>query len=156
MPTPQFLPHPIIKINMFRKMNEATEVIIEVITTETNKDMVTVVIMVEIEVMEALMEEIMVTMVDEEEGVDMGIINAINMEEVEIFENTEEADIKDMEVTIKEIKMTIRGEVVTDTEITLEEVMEDRIQIIATTEIDNLKHSLCIILHSYLISFVVI
>ena len=141
---------------MFRKMNEATEVIIEVITTETNRDMVTVVIMVEIEVMEALMEEIMVTMVDEEEGVDMGIINAINMEEVEIFENTEEADIKDMEVTIKEIKMTIRGEVVTDTEITLEEVMEDRIQIIATTEIDNLKHSLCIILHSYLISFVVI
>ena len=137
-------------------MNEATEVIIEVITTETNRDMVTVVIMVEIEVMEALMEEIMVTMVDEEEGVDMGIINAINMEEVEIFENTEEADIKDMEVTIKEIKMTIRGEVVTDTEITLEEVMEDRIQIIATTEIDNLKHSLCIILHSYLISFVVI
>ena len=141
---------------MFRKTNEATEVIIEVITTETNKDMVTVVIMVEIEVMEALMEEIMVTMVDEEEGVDMGIINAINMAEVEIFENTEEADIKDMEVTIKEIKMTIRGEVVTDTEITLEEVMEDRIQIIATTEIAKLKHSLCIILHSYLIPFVVI
>ena len=137
-------------------MNEATEVIIEAITTETNKDMVTVVIMVEIEVMEARMEEIMVTMVDEEEGVDMGIINAINMEEVEIFEITEEADIKDMVVTIKEIKMTIRGEVVTDTEITLEEVMEDRIQIIATTEIDNLKHSLCIILHSNLISFVVI
>ena len=137
-------------------MNEATEVIIEVITTETNKDMVTVVIMVEIEVMEARMEEIMVTMVDEEEGVDMGIINVINMAEVEIFEITEEADIKDMEVTIKEIKMTIRGEVVTDTEITLEEVMEDRIQIIATTEIDNLKHSLCIILHSNLISFVVI
>ena len=127
---------------MFRKTNEATEVIIEVITTETTKDMVTVVIMVEIEVMEALMEEIMVTMVDEEEGVDMGIINAINMEEVEIFENTEEEDIKDMEVTIKEIKMTIRGEVVTDTEITLEEVMEDRIQIIATTEIAKLKHSL--------------
>ena len=143
---------------MFRKTNEATEVIIEVITTETTKDMVTVVIMVEIEVMEALMEEIMVTMVDEEEGVDMGIINAINMEEVEIFENTEEADIKDMEVTIIEIKMTIRGEVVTDTEITLEEVMEDRIQIIATTEIAKLKHSLslCIILHSYLIPFVVI
>ena len=130
---------------MFRKTNEATEVIIEVITTETNKDMVTVVIMVEIEVMEALMEEIMVTMVDEEEGVDMGIINAINMEEVEIFENTEEADIKDMEVTIKEIKMTIRGEVVTDTEITLEEVMEDRIQIIATTEIAKLKHSLSVL-----------
>lgn len=126
-------------------MNEATEVIIEVITTETNKDMVTVVIMVEIEVMEALMEEIMVTMVDEEEGVDMGIINAINMEEVEIFENTEEEDIKDMEVTIKEIKMTIRGEVVTDTEITLEEVMEDRIQIIATTEIAKLKHSLSVL-----------
>ena len=130
---------------MFRKTNEATEVIIEVITTETNKDMVTVVIMVEIEVMEALMEEIMVTMVDEEEGVDMGTINAINMEEVEIFENTEEEDIKDMEVTIKEIKMTIRGEVVTDTEITLEEVMEDRIQIIATTEIAKLKHSLSVL-----------
>ena len=130
---------------MFRKTNEATEVIIEVITTETTKDMVTVVIMVEIEVMEALMEEIMVTMVDEEEGVDMGTINAINMEEVEIFENTEEEDIKDMEVTIKEIKMTIRGEVVTDTEITLEEVMEDRIQIIATTEIAKLKHSLSVL-----------
>ena len=93
-------------------------------------------------------------MVDEEVEV-TGIINVINM--VEIIE-----DIKDMEVTIKEIKMTIREEAVMettleeDTEVILEEVTEDRIQIIATTEVDNLKYCLCVILHSYLRNFVVI
>ena len=81
----------------------------------------------------------------------MGIINAINTE-VEIFENTEEEDIKDMEVTIKEIRMTIREEEVTDTileggtEIILTEV---RIQIIAITNVDNLSTlsvSICILI----------
>ena len=151
----QFLPHPIIKINMFRKTNEATEVIMEVITTETKifegiKEIkMTIREEADMGIITETNKEIMV---DEEV---MGIINVINM--VEIIE-----DIKDMEVTIKEIKMTIREEAVMettleeDTEVILEEVTEDRIQIIATTEVDNLKYCLCVILHSYLRNFVVI